>query len=505
MTRALVVIAVMLPTLLEIIDTSVVTVALDHIRGSLSAGIDEATWAVTSYLVANAIVIPITGWLSRFFGRRRYLVTSVAVFTVSSFLCGSAWSLGSLVFFRVIQGLGGGALQPLSQSILLESFPPEKHGAAMAIFGVGVMFGPIIGPLLGGWVTDNWSWPWIFYINVPIGIVSVLLILLAIHDPPYAQRTRMPIDAVGIALLTVGVGALQFVLDKGQREDWFSSPLIIGFSIIAVVFLGLLIIWEWYEKNPVVDLQLFRDPNYSLGSLLMFVGFMNLFGTIVLLPIYLQGLMGYTAFLAGVVLAPGGLATMLAMPVAGFISDRGKPKWSLAGGILVCALASYLMSRFNLQSDFESLVLPRILLGVGIGFLFVPLVTLTMSRIPNERMTSATAIFNFLRNIGGSVGVAYVTTALARRAQFHQSRLVDHLSPLDRGYRAAVEQAGGLLQSRGADGLSPDTLIHGELLRQSSMLAFNDAFLAFVVLFLLLFPLVFVIKKGTGRPAGPVH
>jgi MFS transporter, DHA2 family, multidrug resistance protein len=505
MKRALVVLAVMLPTLLEIIDTSVVTVSLDHIRGSLSAGIDEATWAVTSYLVANAIVIPITGWLSRFFGRKRYLVSSVVVFTISSFLCGSAWSVGSLVFFRVIQGLGGGALQPLSQSILMESFPPEKHGAAMAIFGVGVMFGPIIGPLLGGWVTDNWSWPWIFYINIPIGIVSVLLILLAIEDPPYARRKRMPIDAVGIALLAVGVGSLQFVLDKGQREDWFSSSLIVGFSIIAAVFLGLLLIWEWYEKDPVVDLRLFRDPNYSLGNLVMFVAFLNLFGTIVLLPIYLQGLMGYTAFLAGLVLAPGGIATMLAMPAAGTIVDRGNPKWSLAVGIVVCALASYMMSRFNLESDFWGLVLPRTILGVGIGFLFVPLMTMSMSHIPNERMSSATAIFNFLRNIGGSVGVAYVTTALTRRAQFHQNRLVDHLSPLDRGYRMAVDRASDLLQARGAGGLSPDVLIHGELLRQSSMLAFNDAFFTFVLLFVLLFPVAFVMKRGGQRPAVPVH
>jgi MFS transporter, DHA2 family, multidrug resistance protein len=505
MKRALVVLAVMLPTLLEIIDTSVVTVSLDHIRGSLSAGIDEATWAVTSYLVANAIVIPITGWLSRFFGRKRYLVGSVVVFTVSSFLCGSAWSVGSLVFFRVIQGLGGGALQPLSQSILLESFPPEKHGAAMAIFGVGVMFGPIIGPLLGGWVTDNWSWPWIFYINIPIGIVSIFLILLAIEDPPYAQRTRMPIDAVGIALLAVGVGSLQFVLDKGQREDWFGSSLIVNFSIVAAVCLGLLVIWEWYEKDPVVDLRLFRDPNYSLGNLVMFVAFLNLFGTIVLLPIYLQSLMGYTSFLAGLVLAPGGLATMLAMPAAGSIVDRGNAKWSMAAGILICAASSYMMSRFNLESDFWSLILPRIILGVGIGFLFVPLMTLSMSHIPNERMSSATGIFNFLRNIGGSVGVAYVTTALARRAQFHQARLVDHLSPLDRDYRIAVDRAGDLLHASGAGGLPPDTLIHGELLRQSSMLAFNDAFLIFAVLFLLLFPLAFVMKRGALRLAAPVH
>jgi MFS transporter, DHA2 family, multidrug resistance protein len=505
MKRALVVLAVMLPTLLEIIDTSVVTVSLDHIRGSLSAGIDEATWAVTSYLVANAIVIPITGWLSRFFGRKRYLLTSVVVFTISSFLCGSAWSLASLVFFRVVQGLGGGALQPLSQSILLESFPPEKHGAAMAIFGVGVMFGPIIGPLLGGWVTDNWSWPWIFYINIPIGIVSLLLILLAIEDPPYAQRTRMPIDAVGIALLAVGVGALQFVLDKGQREDWFSSPLIVGFSIIAAVFLALLLIWEWYEKDPVVDLRLFRDPNFAMGNLVMFVAFLSLFGTIVLLPIYLQGLMGYNAFLAGLVLAPGGIATMLTMPAAGTIVDRGNPKWSMAAGIIICALSSYLMSRFNLQSDFWSLVLPRTLLGVGIGFLFVPLMTMSMSHIPNERMSSATAIFNFLRNIGGSVGVAYVTTALARRAQFHQSRLVDHLSPLDRGYRMAFDRGGDLLQWRGAGGVSPDVLIHGELVRQSTMLSFNDAFFTFVLLFVLLSPLVFIMKRGGQSPAVAVH
>ncbi len=317
MNKWIITLTVMLPTLIEIIDTSVVNVSLDHIRGSLSAGMDESTWTITSYLVSNAIIIPMTGWLSKFFGRKRYLIISIALFTMSSFLCGSAWNLQSLVFFRILQGIGGGALQPLSQSILLETFPPRQHGIAMAAFGVGIMFGPIIGPLLGGWITDNWSWHWIFFINVPIGIVSVLLTMLFITDPPYMKRARMKIDYWGLALLTTGLGCLQIVLDKGQQENWFSSNFIVWLSIISTVSLVSFVVVELYAEHPIVNLRTFKSRSFSTGNLLMFIGFFNLFASIVLLPIYLQTLMGYTSFLAGFVLGPGGIATLIALPVAG--------------------------------------------------------------------------------------------------------------------------------------------------------------------------------------------
>ncbi len=495
MNKWLVAITVMLPTLIEIIDTSVVNVSLDHIRGSLSAGIDEATWAITAYLVSNAIIIPITGWLSRLFGRKNYLLASIGMFTASSLLCGSAWSLRSLIIFRIIQGIGGGALQPLSQSILLEVFPPSQHGMAMALFGIGIMFGPIIGPLLGGWITDNWSWRWIFYINVPIGVVSILLTLLIIKDPPYMKRIKMKIDYWGLIFLSVGLGSLQFVLDKGEREGWFSSPVIVVFSIISVVGLILFIIQEVFSDHPIVHLNLFRDRTFTMGNILMFFAFFNLFGSIVLLPIFLQTLMGYTSFLAGLVLGPGGVATMIALPIAGRLVNRYNPKGILIVGIIISAMSTYMMSLFNLQIDFWTAVWPRVVLGIGMGFLFIPLTTLTLSHIPKEKMTEATAMYNLLRNIGGSVGVAFVTTILARRAQFHQFRLVEHLTPLDIPYQIARGSASFITKLLGLD-INPDALIYRELLRQANMLAFNDTFFLLCITMLLILPLVLLMKRA---------
>src|SRR4030065_2092710 len=326
MNKWLVAVTVMLPTLIEIIDTSVVNVSLDHIRGSLSAGIDESSWTITSYLVSNAIIIPISGWLSRLFGRKRYLIFSISLFTFSSLMCGSSWNLQSLVFFRVLQGLGGGALQPISQAILLETFPPHQHGMAMAIFGIGIMFGPIIGPLLGGWITDNWSWHWIFFINIPIGIISILLVAFVIIDPPYMQRMKMKIDYWGLAFLSTALGCLQIVLDKGERADWFASDFITWLSIISVISFVLFVITELFAEHPIVNLKAFKNITFSAGNLIMFFAFFNLFGSIVLLPIYLQTLMGYTATLSGVVLGPGGIATLIAMPIAGRLVTKVNPK-----------------------------------------------------------------------------------------------------------------------------------------------------------------------------------
>ena len=495
MSKWLVTLTVMLPTLIEIIDTSVVNVSLDHIRGSLSAGIDEATWTITAYLVSNAIIIPITGWLSRLIGRKNYLILSVGLFTVSSFLCGSAWSLRSLIFFRILQGIGGGALQPLSQSILLETYPPKEHGMAMAIFGIGAMFGPIVGPLLGGWVSDNWSWRWIFYINIPIGILSIILALIAIQDPPYMKRVKMKIDYIGLTLLALGFGSLQFVLDKGQSEDWFSSSLIVTFSIITVMSLVLLTIVELYSENPVLNLKLLKDRTFSTGNIIMFFAFFNLFASIILLPIYLQTLMGYTAFLSGVVLGPGGVATMIAMPIAGKLVEKKKGRMVLTAGIILSAYSTYLMSKFNLQTDFWTLVWPRIVLGVGMGFLFVPLITLTLSHIPRESMTEATAMNSLLRNIGGSVGTAFVTTVLARRGQLHHLRLIERLTPFDQVYQSSKAHISQLLSSFGLQHISPDALIFGELNKQAGMLAFNDGFLIVSITLIAVLPLLLLMKK----------
>lgn len=509
-SKWIIALTVMLPTLIEIIDTSVVNVSLDHIRGSLSAGIDESTWTITSYLVSNAIIIPMTGWLSRLFGRKRYLMFSISLFTLSSLLCGSAWNLQSLVFFRILQGMGGGALQPISQSILLETFPRKQHGMAMALFGVGIMFGPIIGPVLGGWITDNWSWHWIFFINIPIGIVSILMTLFFIEDPHYMQRMKMKIDYWGLALLSVGLGCLQIVLDKGQRDDWFSSEFITVLTLVSAISLFLFVIVErYFAEHPIVNFKTFRNLSFSTGNAVMFFAFFNLFGSIVLLPIYLQTLMGYNATLAGLVLGPGGIATLIAMPIAGRLVTKVNPKALLAFGITVAAYSTHLMSQFSLLADFRTVIWPRIVLGVGMGFLFIPLTTMTMSSIKKEDMGNASAIYNLLRNLGGSFGVAFVTTIIARGAQTHQNSLVEHLTPFDRGYQIAVSQARHALTYSGmnpvvANSAGAET-IYGQLLRQASMLSFNEAFYLLSIFMVLVLPLVFLMKKAKAETQPGMH
>lgn len=509
-SKWIVALTVMLPTLIEIVDTSVVNVSLDHIRGSLSAGIDESTWTVTSYLVSNAIIIPMTGWLSKLFGRKRYLMFSIVIFTISSFLCGSAWSLKSLVFFRVLQGIGGGALQPISQSILLETFPPRQHGIAMAVFGVGIMFGPIIGPLLGGWITDNWSWHWIFYINIPIGIISFFMTMIFISDPSYMQKQKMRIDYWGIILLATGLGCLQIVLDKGQRDNWFESNFILTLSIVSgVSLISFVLVERFFAEHPIVDLRTFRNISFSTGSTVIFIGFFNLFASIVLLPIYLQTLMGYTSFLAGFVLGPGGVATLISLPIAGRLVTKVNPKALLSFGIIVNAYATYLMSNFTLGADFATVILPRVVLGIGMGFFFIPLTTLTMSGIRKEDMANASGIYNLLRNLGGSFGVAFVTTILARRAQYHQARLVENLTPYDTAYRIAVQHGVQGLQLRGFETTQTQqgslATIYNELLRQSSMLSFNDAFHLVCIIMLCVLPLVLLMRAGKATIAPGMH
>ncbi len=485
---------VMLPTLIEIIDTSIVNVSLDHIRGSLSAGMGEATWAISAYLLSNAIVIPMSGWLSRLFGRKRYQIGSITLFTLSSIMCGAAWSLESLIFFRVIQGLAGGGLVPVSQAILLEAFPRKEHGMAMAIFGVGVMFGPIVGPLLGGIITDTWSWRWIFYINVPIGLLAIFLSILFIHDPPYMKRQKIGIDYTGFALLALGLGSLQYILDTGQRSEWFGSEAIVNFTIISIVALTLFVINEKYHEHPIVNLSLFRDRSFTSGCIVMFFVFFNLFGSIVLLPIFLQVLMGYTSFHAGLVMGPGGIAALFTMPIVGKLVTRVNPKKILATGITICAGTTYAMSLFNMQTDFWSFVWPRVTLGIGMACIFIPVTILTLSHIPKEKMGEATSLYNMIRNLGGSMGIAFSFMMATRRAQFHQTRLVENLTPLNPNYVMTKAKATMLLAGKGAT-VPPDGAIYRELLRQSSMLGFNDAFFVVAVTLISVLGLVLIMQK----------
>jgi len=500
--------AVVLPTLLEVIDTSVVNVSLDHIRGSLSAGLDEATWTITAYLVSNAIIIPLTGWLSRFFGRKRYLLFSVSLFTVSSFMCGSANSLSMLIFFRIIQGIGGGALQPLSQAILFEAFPPAEYGMAMALFGIGVMVGPIVGPVLGGWITDNWSWNWIFYINIPIGIISIIMIMLVIQDPPYLKKIKEKIDYWGLALIVVGIGCLQVVLDKGQRDDWFNSDFILRLSVISVVCLIAFIFVELKNREPILNLREFKDISFASANVIQCSAFFALFGCILLLPLFVQQLLGYTAFLSGMALAPGGVATLFTMPIAGNMIQKVNPKAVLAIGLIITAYSIFTMTQFNLYIDFNTVAFSRILMGVGMGLVFVPLASMAFSTIKKEEMGNATSIFNLLRNISGSFGVAIMTTLLARRAQFHQFRFAENLNPFDAHYQIGIYQAGNILAAKtgAATNFASQGVVYQQLLRQSNLFSFTDAFYFATVLLICVIPIVILLKRPkAGDPAVVAH
>jgi DHA2 family multidrug resistance protein len=494
---------VMLATFMEVLDTSVANVALPHIAGSLSATPEEATWVLTSYLVANAIILPMGAWFSMMFGRKRFYMICVAVFTVSSFLCGMAPTLGWLILFRVLQGLGGGALQPISQAILVESFPREKQGMAMAIFGMGVVVAPVIGPTLGGWITDNISWGWIFFINLPIGILALLLTSSLVHDPPYLVRQSLgkgfQVDYMGFGLLALGLGSLEIVLDEGQRNEWLSSNFIVTFAILTAVCLISVVIWELRQKQPVIDFHVLKERNFALATLSMLVLGFVLYGSTMLLPLFLQTLLGYTAMLSGMVLSPGGIAVCVAMPAVGLLLRRYQARWLVIFGVTVSALGLMAMSRFTLQLDYATAVRTRIVQSFGLAFLFVPISTVAFMRIPRERMNYATGLFNLARNIGGSSGIAATTTMLARRAQYHQSVLVSHLTPYDPAYRDALGKATMALQ---AGGFSPSDaapraqgLIYGTLLKQSAMLAFADAFWVMGCLFLVIIPLMFLIRK----------
>ena len=506
----LITISVMLPTIMEIIDTSVANVALPHMQGSLNAGTDEITWVLTSYLVANAVVLPMTGWLARMFGRKRFLITCIILFTFSSLLCGAAPTLATLIFFRIIQGAAGGALIPTSQAIMMETFPPHQQGMSMAIFGVGAMFGPIIGPALGGWITDNMNWRWIFYINIPIGIVAVIMATYFIFDPPYLKRTRVSIDYWGLTLLVIGLGALQVVLDKGQQDDWFNSSFILGCSVVSAFSLLLLIYVELKHPHPIVNLRLFKNLSFSAGNFIMFIVGFCLYSSIMLIPLFLQTLMGYNATMAGMVLAPGGVATLITMPFVGALISRYDGRKVVFFGLLIGAWSMYIMRGFTLETAYWDFVWPRIVLGVGLAMIFVPLTTVTLATIHKEEMGNATGIFNLLRNVGGSVGIAIAATLLARYSQFYQNTLVGHVTPFNPAARTSLAGLKQAAMSRGVDAVTADktalATIYGLVRRQAAMLAYNRIFWIVGIAFLIIIPFLILLKKPQKHapPAG-VH
>ncbi len=504
-------VTVMLATFMEVLDTSVANVALPHIAGNLSASNDEATWVLTSYLVANAIVLPMGGWFAMLLGRKRFYMICVALFTVSSVLCGIAPTLGTLIFFRVLQGIGGGALQPMSQAILVENFPREKQGMAMAVYGMGVVVAPVIGPTLGGWLTDNFSWRWIFLINIPVGILSLVLTSFLIFDPPYLLRRGfrdgLKIDYTGLSLLALGLGSLEVVLDEGQKEDWFSSHFILTFAAITIFCLIAVVFWELRQKQPIIDFHILKERNFTLATLSMLVLGFVLYGSTTLLPMLLQTLLGYTSLLSGLVLSPGGLVICVLMPLVGVLLRRFQARWLVVFGVMVSVAGLVTMSKFNLYIDYQSAAWARMTQSAGLAFLFVPISATAFTFIPREKMNYATGLYNLARNIGGSSGIATVTTMLARRAQFHSQVLVAHLTPYSPAYREAMGRTTMLLQAHGSSapdaGNQAQALLYGSMLRQSNMLAFSDAFWVMAMLFLAIIPLMLLMKKS-GPVKGPV-
>ncbi len=512
----LVIVILTIATFMEVLDTSIANVALSHIAGNLSAGQDEASWVLTSYLVANAIILPISGWLATFFGRKRFYMACVALFVVSSFLCGAATNLGMLIFFRILQGLGGGGLAPSEQSIIADTVPPEKRGIAFAIYGLGVVFAPAIGPTVGGWITDNYSWHWIFFINVPVGILSLFLTWYYVHEPKSTaiEQARMKkegfkVDWIGIALIAVGIGALELVLDEGNREDWFQSAFIIKAAIVGSVALIVGVTWEFYQKDPAVDVRMLLNRNFASSFILLFaVGFI-LFGSTFLLPLMTQSLLGYTAVDAGLVISPGGFVVMLMMPlVGGVLISRVQVRWLILFGLIVSASALFYLTTFNLQVDYYHLALARCFQAFGLAFLFVPINTASYTGVPAGKTNNVSALMNLSRNLGGSFGIAILTTLLARRSQFHINSLGYYTNDYNPNFVQWMNRATQTLQQNGATAIDAAQqargIIWGQVLRQSAMLSFIDAFYFLMILVICAMPLVFLLKKNNpgGSPGG---
>ncbi len=496
----------MLATFMEVLDTSVANVALPHIAGNLSASTDQATWVLTSYLVSNAIILPATGWLANTFGRKRLLVICIIIFTLSSFMCGAAMSLGMLIVARVIQGAGGGALQPIAQAVMLESFPPIKRGAAMAVYGMGVVVAPIIGPTLGGWITDNYSWRWVFYINLPVGILAILMAQAFVEDPPYIKRAaRKSIDYIGFGLMALWLAALQIMLDKGQDEDWFSSNWIILLAVISAVSMVAFIIWELRSDEPIVNLRVLANRNFAAGTFLIAIVGIVLYGTTALLPLFLQNLMGYPALQSGMAVSPRGLGTMVAMIISARLIGRVDSRWLISIGFCLLGISVYLLGGINLDITATSVIWPIIISGAAMGFVFVPLSTTAVGTLRQDEMGNATGLYNLMRNIGGGIGISAVTTMLARGAQAHQAAMASHMSMYD----PAFQQRLHALQERLASQLGPvealqqaTSMLYGMLQKQAMLWAFIDNFRLLGLVCLICVPAVFLLKKVRAR--GPV-
>ena len=508
----LVAVVVALAAFMEVLDTSIANVALPYMAGNLGASNDQSTWVLTSYLVSNAIILPMTGWLAGAVGRKRFFMICLTVFTVSSLLCGFAPSLGFLLLFRVLQGAGGGGLQPMAQAILADTFPPEKRGLAFALYGITAVTAPTIGPTLGGWITFNYSWRWIFFINIPVGVLTWLLVRRVVEDPPYLQRLRgagVKLDYLGIALLAVGVGALQILLDKGQEDDWFGSRFITTLIVVSAVCLISLVVWEWFAKAPIIDVRMFKNFNFAGSSLMMFMLGILLFSSLVLMPQFLQTLLGYTSQLAGLALSAGGLVLLIEMPIVGQLTTRVQARRLIAFGWLALSIAMYYSTRrIDLQMSFSAATWLRIAQVIGLGFLFVPITLVAYVGIAPEKNNAVAGIINFMRNMGSSVGTSIVTTLIARRSQFHQLRLVEKTRIDNPNFANAVQ---GMTQRFVNAGLGRHEAlatayarIYQSLQAQAATLAYIDTFMVLAVAAAIMFCLSFLLRKNDPGGGG-VH
>jgi DHA2 family multidrug resistance protein len=491
--------AVMAATFMEVLDTSIANVSLPHIAGNLSATTSESTWVLTSYLVSNAIVLPITGWLAIYFGRKRLLILCIGLFTAASVLCGLAPNLGSLILARILQGIGGGAMLPISQAILLESFPPHKRGVAMATFAMGVVVAPILGPTLGGWITDNYSWRWIFYINLPVGIFAALMAQAFVEDPPYIRHAKIErVDASGFLYLAVWLGTLQIVLDKGEQEGWFDSAWIKTFVTISALGFVAFLIRELTTEHPIVNLRILKNRNYAAGILLITTLAAVLYGTTAALPIFLQTMMGYPALQSGYALSPRGMGAFVTTILVGRLVGRVPNRVLMLNGFILLSVSSFWMAHINLQISVWQVIWPSVLNGVAISFIFVPLTTSTMGHLRQEQMGNATGIFNLMRNLGGSFGIALVSTFIDRRAQVHQASMVSHLTPYNHAYMEQLATAEAALRAHTdtvTAHLQAQHLLYGKLLQQANLWSFVEDFRLFGVLCLVCLPLVLLFKR----------
>jgi DHA2 family multidrug resistance protein len=507
----LITVSVMMAVFMEVLDTSIANIALPHIGGSLSATPEEATWVLTSYLISNAIVMPMTGWLGNYFGRKRVLLFCIMMFTFASALCGLAWSLPTLIIARVLQGFGGGAMVPIAQSIMLESFPPQKRGAAMAVFAQGVVVAPILGPTIGGWITDSYSWRWIFYINLPVGILAVLMAKWVVEDPPYIQRNKKAdIDFIGLGLLAVWLGTMQIVLDKGQEVDWFGAEWVRWFTVISVAAFFAFIAWEFHVEHPLVDLRVFKNRNFTVGLILMTSLAAILYGTTAQLPLFLQTLMGYPALQSGYAMSPRGVAAFFTTWCVGRLVGKIRMRTMLLFGFVMLATSSFMLSDINLQVDKMNVIWPSIINGIAISFIFVPLTTATMSQLGQAQIGNASGLYNLMRNLGGSIGIAFVTTMLARGAQTHQALMVGHLTATDPAFKEQFAAAKSVLGHQ-TDPVTATrqayNAVYSLLDQQAHLWAFVDNFYMFGLLALGGIPLVFLFKwiKFVKKPATAAH